>query len=79
MGAATRYGKVYNDKGEVAIAVLMMLKGNQLKKVNCRCKDKMHRLKKCCLKVNNDRTFLDRTKWLNNTISTVEKIYWKAR
>jgi len=48
-GAAIRYGAMtYNDKGEVAGAVVMMLKGENSSEVVKRVKEKVAEIQKCC-------------------------------
>ena len=74
LGAATRYGAVcYNDKGEVAGAVVMMLKGANSSKVIADVKDKIAQIEKVLPEGVMIEPFLDRTKMVNNAISTVEK------
>ncbi len=72
-GTAIRYGAMtYNDKGEVAGAVVMMLKGENssavIKKVKARIEDIQKMLPEGVV----IEPFLDRTKMVNNAISTVE-------
>jgi cobalt-zinc-cadmium resistance protein CzcA len=72
-GAATRYGAVcYNDEGEVAGAVVMMLKGENSSTVIKRVKEKIADIEKTLPEGVTIEAFLDRTKMVNNAISTVE-------
>jgi len=72
-GAATRYGAVcYNDEGEVAGAVVMMLKGENSSTVIKKVKDKIEAIQKTLPEGIVIEPFLDRTKMVNNAISTVE-------
>lgn len=72
-GAATRYGAVcYNDQGEVAGAVVMMLKGENSSSVIKNVKAKMEAIQKTLPEGIVIEPFLDRTKMVNNAISTVE-------
>lgn len=74
LGTATRYGAVcYNDKGEVAGAVVMMLKGANSSKVITDVKDKIAQIEKVLPEGVMIEPFLDRTKMVNNAIGTVEK------
>lgn len=74
LGAATRYGAVcYNDKGEVAGAVVMMLKGANSSKVIKDVKAKITEIEKTLPDGVAIEPFLDRTKMVNNAIGTVEK------
>lgn len=74
LGAAVRYGAVcYNDKGEVAGAVVMMLKGANSSKVIDDVKDKIAQVKKLLPEGVTIESFSDRTKMVNNAISTVQK------
>lgn len=73
LGAATRYGAMcYNDKGEVAGAVVMMLKGENSSAVIKRVKDKVAEIQQSLPEGVVIEPFLDRTKMVNNAISTVE-------
>jgi heavy metal efflux system protein len=72
-GSAIRFGAMtYNDQGEVAGAVVMMLKGENssavIKKVKARIVDIQKMLPPGVV----IEPFLDRTKMVNNAISTVE-------
>ncbi|MBL7807253.1 MAG: CusA/CzcA family heavy metal efflux RND transporter [Saprospiraceae bacterium] len=72
-GAATRYGAVcFNDKGEVAGAVVMMLKGENSSTVIKNVKKKVEAIQKTLPEGVIIDPFLDRTKMVNNAISTVE-------
>lgn len=72
-GAATRYGAMcFNDKGEVAGAVVMMLKGENSSAVIKRVKDKVAEIQKSLPEGVVIEPFLDRTKMVNNAISTVQ-------
>ena len=71
--AATRYGAVcYNDQGEVAGAVVMMLKGENSSTVIKNVKAKMEAIQKTLPEGVVIEAFLDRTKMVNNAIGTVE-------
>lgn len=73
-GTATRYGAMcYNDKGEVAGAVVMMLKGENSSKVIENIKLKISEIQNTLPEGILIEPFLDRTKMVNNAISTVEK------
>ena len=72
-GSAIRYGAMtYNDKGEVAGAVVMMLKGENSSIVINRVKDRMAEIQKMLPGGVIIEPFLDRTKMVNNAIETVE-------
>lgn len=74
IGYATRYGAMtFNDKGEVAGAVVMMLKGANSSKVIKNVKERIEQIKKTLPEGVVIEPFLDRTKMVNNAISTVEK------
>jgi len=73
LGSAIRYGAMtYNDKGEVAGAVVMMLKGDNAAMVVKRVKQKIAEIQKMLPQGVVIEPFLDRTKMVNNAISTVE-------
>lgn len=73
-GSATRYGAVcYNDEGEVAGAVVMMLKGENSSAVIKRVKEKIDQIRKTLPEGVEIEPFLDRTKMVDNAIHTVEK------
>lgn len=73
-GSATRYGAMcYNADGEVAGAVVMMLKGANSNEVVGAVKERVANIQKQLPKGVVMEAFLDRTKMVNNTIGTVEK------
>jgi len=73
-GYATRYGAMtYNDNGEVSGAVVMMLKGANSSQVIKDVKAKVAQIQKTLPEGVVLEPFLDRTKMVNNAISTVEK------
>ena len=73
-GKATRYGAMcYNNQGEVAGAVVMMLKGGNSNEVIKNVKVKVEEVRKMLPKGVMLEPFLDRTKMVNNAIGTVEK------
>lgn len=72
-GNATRFGAMcYNDKGEVAGAVVMMLKGANSNEVIENVKERIALIQKTLPKGVVIEPFLDRTKMVNNAIGTVE-------
>ncbi|QIH34066.1 CusA/CzcA family heavy metal efflux RND transporter [Sphingobacterium sp. DR205] len=72
-GYATRYGAMtYNDNGEVAGAIVMMLKGANSSQVIADVKAKVEEIRKTLPKGVIIEPFLDRTKMVNNAISTVQ-------
>jgi cobalt-zinc-cadmium resistance protein CzcA len=74
IGMATRYGAMtYNGQGEVAGAVVMMLKGENSSKVIKAVKEKIAQIEKTLPEGVTIEPFLDRTKMVNNAIGTVEK------
>ncbi|MEO5995390.1 MAG: CusA/CzcA family heavy metal efflux RND transporter [Chitinophagaceae bacterium] len=74
IGFATRYGAMcYNDKGEVAGAVVMMLKGGNSSQVIKNVKLKIAQIEKTLPEGVLIEPFLDRTKMVNNAISTVKR------
>ena len=74
MGYATRYGAVcYNDEGEVAGAVVMMLKGENSSQVITNVKERIAQIQKTLPEGVVIEPFLDRTKMVDNAIATVEK------
>ena len=74
IGNATRYGAMcYNDKGEVAGAVVMMLKGANSSEVIKNVKERIALIQKTLPEGVVIEPFLDRTKMVNNAIGTVEK------
>jgi cobalt-zinc-cadmium resistance protein CzcA len=73
-GYATRYGAVaYNDQGEVAGAVVMMLKGANSSQVIRDVKTRIEQIQKTLPEGIEIYPFLDRTKLVNNAIATVSK------
>lgn len=71
-GTAIRYGAVnYNNLGEVAGGVVMMLKGENSSKVIKSVKERMKQIKKTLPEGVVIEAFLDRTKMVNNAIETV--------
>jgi cobalt-zinc-cadmium resistance protein CzcA len=73
-GFATRYGAMtYNDEGEVAGAVVMMLKGENSSQVIKEVKQKIKQIQTTLPEGVVIEAFLDRTKMVNNAIHTVEK------
>lgn len=73
-GKAIRYGAMtYNGEGEVAGAVVMMLKGANSNEVIQKVKDRVEEIQKTLPKGVKIEPFLDRTKMVNNAISTVAK------
>ena len=74
IGYATRYGAMcYNDRGEVAGAVVMMLKGANSSEVIKNVKTRIAQIQKTLPEGVVIEAFLDRTKMVNNAIGTVEK------
>jgi len=72
-GYATRYGAMcYNDEGEVAGAVVMMLKGANSSEVIKNVKERIAQIQKTLPEGVMIEPFLDRTKMVNNAIGTVE-------
>ena len=72
-GYATRYGAMcFNDEGEVAGAVVMMLKGANSNEVIKNVKERIAQIQKTLPKGVVIEAFLDRTKMVNNAIGTVE-------
>ena len=73
-GSANRYGALaLNDQGEVAGAVVMMLKGENSREVIAAVKERIDRIKTTLPKGVEIEAFLDRTKMVNNAIHTVSK------
>lgn len=73
-GSAIRYGAVcYNYDGEVAGAVVMMLKGANSSLVIKKVKERVEQIKKTLPEGVELEPFLDRTKMVDNAIHTVEK------
>lgn len=74
IGYATRYGAMgYNDEGEVAGAVVMMLRGENSSRVVARVKERVAEVQKTLPEGVVIEPFLDRTKMVNHAIGTVEK------
>jgi len=74
IGNATRYGAItYNDEGEVAGGIVMMLKGDNSSRVIESVKDKIIQVNKTLPEGVMIEPFLDRTKMVNSAISTVSK------
>jgi cobalt-zinc-cadmium resistance protein CzcA len=74
IGSAIRYGAMtYNGKGEVSGAVVMMLKGANSNIVIKNIKERIEQIKKTLPEGVIVESFLDRTKMVNNSISTVGK------
>ncbi|MCD2422522.1 CusA/CzcA family heavy metal efflux RND transporter [Niabella pedocola] len=74
LGSAIRYGAMtYNDQGEVAGAVVLMLKGENASVVVKSVKQKIAEIQKMLPEGVVVEPFLDRTKMVNNAIETVEQ------
>lgn len=74
IGHAVRYGAMcFNDEGEVAGAVVMMLKGENSSRVIKLIKEKVKQIEKTLPEGVIIEPFLDRTKMVNNAISTVKR------
>ncbi|MET0243019.1 MAG: CusA/CzcA family heavy metal efflux RND transporter, partial [Flavitalea sp.] len=74
IGSAVRYGAMtYRDQGEVCGAVVLMLKGANASAVVKDLNAKMDEIRKTLPEGVVVETFLERTKMVNNAISTVEK------
>jgi cobalt-zinc-cadmium resistance protein CzcA len=73
LGSAIRYGAMtFNDKGEVAGAVVMMLKGENSSAVIKKVKERIAEIQKMLPEGVVIEPFLDRTKMVDNAIKTVE-------
>lgn len=73
-GHATRYGAMcYNTEGEVAGAVVMMVKGGNSNLVIAKVKERMEQIKATLPEGVAIEPFLDRTKMVDNAIGTVKK------
>ena len=73
IGSATRYGAMtYNDEGEVAGAVVMMLKGANSNEVIENVKERVAQIQKTLPEGVILEPFLDRSKMVNHAIGTVE-------
>ena len=74
IGFAPRFGAMcFNDQGEVAGAVVMMLKGANSSDVIENVKERIAQIQKTLPEGVEIEAFLDRTKMVNNAIGTVEK------
>ena len=74
IGFATRYGALcYNDEGEAAGAIVMMLKGANSSEVIKNVKERIALIQKTLPEGVVIEPFLDRTKMVNNAIGTVKK------
>jgi len=74
IGSAIRYGAMtYNDEGEVAGAVVMMLKGGNSNEVIKNVKERIAQIEKTLPNGVEIEPFLDRTTMVNNAIGTVSK------
>lgn len=72
-GHATRYGAMcYNDDGEVAGAVVMMLKGENSSAVIKKVRERVNEIREALPEGVIIEPFLDRTKMVKNAISTVQ-------
>jgi len=73
LGTATRYGAMtYNDEGEAAGAVVLMLKGANSSEVIKNVKQRIAIIEKTLPEGVTIEPFLDRTKMVNNAIATVQ-------
>lgn len=73
-GSATQFGAIcYNDAGEVAGGIVMMLKGANSSKVVNDVKEKIDEIRSSLPEGVILEAFLDRTKMVDNAISTVEE------
>ncbi len=74
IGYATRYGAMcYNNEGEIAGAIVMMLKGANSNDVIKRVKSRVEKIQKTLPEGVVIEPFLDRSKMVNNAIHTVTK------
>ncbi len=72
IGFATRFGAMcFNNNGEVAGAIVMMLKGANSSEVIENVKDRVAQIQKTLPEGVEIEPFLDRTKMVNNSIKTV--------
>lgn len=72
IGNAIRYGAMtYNDEGEAAGAVVLMLKGGNSNEIIKNVKERISHIEKTLPKGVKIEPFLDRTKMVDNAISTV--------
>ncbi|HLZ16346.1 MAG TPA: CusA/CzcA family heavy metal efflux RND transporter [Cyclobacteriaceae bacterium] len=73
-GNATRYGAMtFNDQGEVVGAIVLMLKGANSSVVIKHVKERIEQIKKTLPEGVEIEPYLDRTKLVNNAISTVTR------
>ncbi len=73
ISAATRYGALcYNDEGEVAGGIVMMIKGGNSNEVVHNVKERIAQIEKTLPEGILIEAFLDRTKMVNNAIGTVQ-------
>lgn len=74
IGSAVRYGALtYNATGEAVGGIVMMLKGANSSKVIENVKERMEQIKKTLPQGVEIEVYLDRTKLVNNAISTVSR------
>lgn len=74
IGAAIRYGAMtYNDEGEAAGAVVLMLKGANSNLTIKNVKERIEQIAKTLPEGVEIEPFIDRTKMVNNAIGTVSK------
>ncbi|KUY25668.1 efflux RND transporter permease subunit [Elizabethkingia ursingii] len=74
LGKAIKYGAMtYNGKGEVAGAVVMMMKGGNSNQVIDKIKTRVEEIQKTLPEGVKVEAFLDRTKMVDNAIGTVSK------
>jgi cobalt-zinc-cadmium resistance protein CzcA len=74
IGSAVRYGALtYNASGEAVGGIVLMLKGANSSKVIEQVKERMEQIKSTLPKGVEINVYLDRTKLVNNAISTVSK------
>ncbi|MDV2444645.1 CusA/CzcA family heavy metal efflux RND transporter [Elizabethkingia anophelis] len=74
LGKAIKYGAMtYNGKGEVAGAVVMMMKGGNSNQVIDKIKTRVEEIQKTLPEGVKIDAFLDRTKMVDNAIGTVSK------
>lgn len=72
LGNATRYGALtYNGEMQVSGAIVLMLKGENSNEVIKNVKDRVEEIKKSFPEGVTIESFIDRTKMVNNSISTV--------
>ncbi len=73
IGSPTRFGALtYKDQGEVSGAVVLMLKGQNASDVIAGINEKMEQIKKTLPEGVEIEVFLDRTKMVDRTLSTVK-------